>query len=50
MFRLVTFGMVFFLLADIASLLRDKWRDFLMVLTSLAFGMRLWPIFESPEN
>ncbi len=38
-FRLVTFGTVFLLLADIASLLRDKWRVFLIVLTSLSIGM-----------
>jgi hypothetical protein len=39
MFRLITFGAVFFLLADIASLLGGNWRDFLLVLASLAFGI-----------
>jgi hypothetical protein len=33
--------LVFFLLADIASLLRGKWLDFLLVLTSLLFGLCL---------
>jgi hypothetical protein len=41
MFRLVSLGVVFFLLVDIASLLRGNWRDFLLVLTSLAFGIFL---------
>jgi hypothetical protein len=41
MFRLVTFVAVFFLLADIASLLRGKWCDCLIVFTSLAFGICL---------
>jgi hypothetical protein len=41
MFRLITFGAVFFLFANIASLLRGKWRDFLLVVTSLAFGIFL---------
>jgi hypothetical protein len=41
MFRLLTFGVAFFLLVDIASLLRGKARDFLIVLTSLAFGICL---------
>jgi hypothetical protein len=41
MFRLVTFGAVFFLLVDIASLLRSGWRDCLIVFASLAFGMFL---------
>jgi hypothetical protein len=41
MFRLVTLGVVFFLLADIASPLRGRWRDILLVLTSLAFGVCL---------
>jgi hypothetical protein len=41
MFRLVTFAAVFFLLADIASLLRGKWCDCLIVFTSLAFGICL---------
>lgn len=41
MFRLVTFVLLFFLLADIASFGRGKWRDFLLVLTSLAFGLCL---------
>jgi hypothetical protein len=40
-FRLVTFVAVFFLLADIASLLRGKWCDCLIVFTSLAFGICL---------
>jgi hypothetical protein len=31
----------FFLFANIASLLRGKWRDFLLVVTSLAFGIFL---------
>ena len=41
MFRLITFGAVFFLFANIASLLRGNWRDFLLVLASLAFGIFL---------
>jgi hypothetical protein len=41
MFRLVTFGIVFFLLANIASLLRGKWCDFFVALSSLAFGIFL---------
>ncbi|WP_202899143.1 SGNH/GDSL hydrolase family protein [Methylocapsa aurea] len=40
-FRLFTFTVVFFLLADIASLARGKSRDFLLVLASLAFGISL---------
>jgi hypothetical protein len=40
-FRLVTFGAAFFLLADLASLFRGNWRNFLIVLTSLAFGIFL---------
>jgi hypothetical protein len=41
LFRLFTFIFVFLLLADIASLLRGKWRDGLLVLASLAFGICL---------
>jgi hypothetical protein len=41
MFRLVTFGAAFFLLADIASLVRGNRRNFFVVLTSLAFGIFL---------
>jgi hypothetical protein len=41
MFRLVTFGIVFFLLANIASLLRGKWCNFFIVLSSLEFGIFL---------
>jgi hypothetical protein len=41
MFRLATFILVFFLLADIAVLVRGKWRNVLLVLTSLAFGICL---------
>jgi hypothetical protein len=40
-FRLVSLGVVFFLLVYIASLLCGNWRDFLLVLTSLAFGIFL---------
>jgi len=40
-FRLWTFVLIFLLLADLVSLLRGKWRDFLLVLTSLAFGICL---------
>jgi hypothetical protein len=53
-FRLVTFILVFLLLADIAFLLRGKWRDFLIMLTSLAFGICLIEavanIWEPPER
>jgi hypothetical protein len=38
-FRLLTFAVVFLLLADIASLARGKSRDVLLVLASLAFGL-----------
>jgi hypothetical protein len=41
MFRLVTFVVVFLLLADIVSLVRGKWRDFALVLAALAFGVCL---------
>jgi hypothetical protein len=41
MFRLITYGAVFLLFANIASLLRGNWRDFLLVLASLAFGIFL---------
>src|ERR1700739_3414167 len=41
MFRLATFGVLFLLLADIVSLLRGNWRDFALVLASLAFGIFL---------
>jgi hypothetical protein len=41
MFRLITFGAVFFLFADIASLLGGKWRDCILVLVSLALGIFL---------
>jgi len=41
MFRLLSLGVAFVLLVDIASLLRGNWRDFLLVLTSLAFGIFL---------
>jgi hypothetical protein len=41
MFQLAAAGTAFFLLADIASLLRGKWRDYLLVVTSLAFGIFL---------
>src|ERR1700751_4869119 len=41
MFQLLTFGVAFLFLADIASLLRGNWRDFALVLTSLAFGIFL---------
>jgi hypothetical protein len=41
MFRLLTFGAGFFLLADLASLFGGKARDFLITLTSLAFGICL---------
>jgi hypothetical protein len=37
-FRLLTFALVFIIVADIASLFRGKRRDFLIVLSSLAFG------------
>jgi hypothetical protein len=40
-FRLFTFILVFFLLADIAMLVRAKWRNFLLVLASLALGVCL---------
>jgi hypothetical protein len=39
MFRLAVLAAAFFLLADIASLLRGKGRDFLIVPASLVFGM-----------
>lgn len=38
-FRLLTFGFVCLLFADLASLLRGKWRDLSVVLASLAFGV-----------
>jgi hypothetical protein len=41
MFRLLTFGVAFLFLADIASLLRGSWRDFAFALASLAFGIFL---------
>jgi hypothetical protein len=41
MFRLATFTLVFFLLADIAGLVRGKWRNFLLVPASLTFGICL---------
>src|ERR1700758_3387171 len=41
MFRLITFGAVFFLLADSVSLLRGNWRDCALVLASFAFGIFL---------
>lgn len=61
MFRLATFGVLFLLLADIASLLRGNWRDFALVLASLAFGIfliesagNIWgprdPIVLSPDG
>ena len=40
-FRLVTFVLLFLLLADVSSLLRGKLRDFLLIATSLAFGLIL---------
>ena len=40
-FRLLTVFLVFLLLADITSLVRGKLRDFLLVLTSLTFGVCL---------
>lgn len=40
-FRLLTFLFVFLLFADIASLMRGKSRDLLLVLASLAFGVSL---------
>jgi hypothetical protein len=41
LFRLAALGAIFLLFADAASLLRGKWRDFLTVLSSLAFGICL---------
>jgi hypothetical protein len=41
MFRLATFILIFFLLADIAVLLRGRWRNFLLIPASLAFGVCL---------
>jgi hypothetical protein len=41
MFRLATFGALFLLLTDIVSLLRGNWREFALVLASLAFGIFL---------
>ncbi|MGI8569858.1 MAG: SGNH/GDSL hydrolase family protein [Methylocella sp.] len=38
-FRLATFILVFLVFVDLASLLRGKWRDGLVVLASLAFGL-----------
>jgi len=60
-FRLITFGAVFLLLADLVSLLRGSWRDFALMLASLAFGLFLieaagnvWgprdPIVSSPDG
>lgn len=40
-FRLLTLILVFLLVADITSLVRGKWRDFALVLTSLALGLCL---------
>ncbi|MGH6811183.1 MAG: SGNH/GDSL hydrolase family protein [Methylocella sp.] len=40
-FRLFTFFFVFLVFADLASLLRGKWRDGLVVLASLAFGLSI---------
>lgn len=40
-FRLLTFGLAFLLLADIASLSRGKWRDALLVFASLVFGLTI---------
>lgn len=61
MFRLCTFGAVFLLLADVVSLLRGKWRDFALVLASLALGIflidaagNIWgpkdPVVHSPDG
>src|SRR6201987_2615937 len=61
MFRLATFGVLFLLLADIVLLLRGNWRDFALVLASLAFGLflieaagNIWgstnPIVLSPDG
>jgi hypothetical protein len=41
MFRLATFILVFFLLTDLAALVRGKWRNFLLVPASLTFGICL---------
>lgn len=38
-FRFITFALVFLLFADLASLLRGKWRDGMTVLAALAFGL-----------
>ena len=38
-FRLATFILAFLAMAGIASLLRGKWRDGLVILASLAFGL-----------
>ncbi len=40
-FRLISFGLTFLILADIASLLRGAKRDALLVLSSLVFGLLL---------
>jgi hypothetical protein len=41
LFRLVSFILVFFLLADLAALTRGKWRDLMLAFTSLALGLCL---------
>ncbi|MGH6823697.1 MAG: SGNH/GDSL hydrolase family protein, partial [Methylocella sp.] len=40
-FRLATFILAFLALADLASLLEGKWRDGLVILASLAFGLSI---------
>jgi lysophospholipase L1-like esterase len=40
-FRLISFALTFLILADIASLLRGAWRDRVVVLASLVFGLLL---------
>jgi hypothetical protein len=61
MFRLATFCAIFLLLADTVLLLRGNWRDFALVLASLAFGLflieaagNIWgstnPIVLSPDG